>query len=63
VPFSEPAEPEEWVYTTAARVVCESCGEWIYTRRRAEGGPSAFPPDCQVCGTPLDASEKRQEPS
>jgi hypothetical protein len=57
VPFSPPAERDEWVYTSAARIACDSCGEWIYTRRHVTGGAHAFPPRCPVCGspTPTDA--------
>jgi ribosomal protein S27E len=53
IPFSEPQETDVWIYTSAGRLRCDSCGEWIYTRRRATGGPSAFPPECQVCGAAL----------
>jgi ribosomal protein S27E len=60
VPFGEPVEADEWVYTNAARIECESCGEWIYTRRRSAGGPSAFPPECQVCGAALRDSQTEE---
>jgi ribosomal protein S27E len=55
VPFSPPSEPDEWVYTTAARIKCDSCGEWIYTRRHVTGTTLAFPPECRVCGAPVPA--------
>lgn len=53
VPFSPEAEPDEWVYTTAGRIACESCGEYVYPRRPVAGGASAFPPACLVCGEPI----------
>ena len=53
-PFSESSEPDEWEYTTAARIMCDCCGEWIYTRRkRGTSNPHALPPECQVCGAPI----------
>jgi len=57
IPFSEPTERDEWVYTSAARIKCESCGEWIYGRHPVSGGPCAFPPECQVCGA-VEADNK-----
>lgn len=51
VPYSEPPEPDDgWIYTSHARIECEACGEWIYTRYRGEGDAATFPPECQVCG-------------
>ena len=62
VPFSEPTGTDEWEYTTAARVECDACGEWIYTRRlKRTQGPHALPPECQVCGAPTPTKEDTDE--
>ena len=61
IPFSEPTEETEWVYTTKARIACESCGEWIYARRRPTGsGLFAFPPECPVCGSAVPSREEEK---
>ncbi len=60
VPFSEQTEsPDEWVYSTRARIECDECGEWIYVRRHINRELFAFPPECQVCGakSPKEARE------
>jgi hypothetical protein len=54
IPYGEPVEPPEYEFTSAGRVECATCGEWVYPRRPVDrGGPFAFPPECQVCGAPV----------
>lgn len=50
IPYLAVTDPDEWIYTTAGRIACEGCGEWIYPRRRPAGGrPVELPPECPVC--------------
>lgn len=55
-PYSAQSEPDEWVYISSARLSCDSCGEWVYPRRRADAkrGSFAFPPECQACGAKVN---------
>ena len=54
VPYSEPAEPDEWETTMTGRKSCEECGEWMYPHRPVgSDGPFAFLPYCRVCGAPV----------
>lgn len=54
VPYGEPSGPREYEYSTAARIECATCGEWVYPRRPIErGGPFALPDTCDVCGAPV----------
>ncbi len=59
IPYGEPDEPSDYAPGWDARMTCEACGEWIYTRRKREGGPASFPPNCQVCGTPFTAEQSQ----
>lgn len=51
IPFSEQQPDDiEFVATSAARITCDECGEWIYTIRHVTGVPAFFPLACAVCG-------------
>jgi ribosomal protein S27E len=57
-PFREVEPESEYVASSAARISCGHCSEWIYTVRKRTGGPSFFPAHCPVCGA--DIAEERE---
>jgi len=61
VPFGPQQEEHEYVATSAARLLCAGCGEWVYAIRRATGGPTFIPRVCPRCETPTEQAANGED--